>query len=81
MLLKRNFSLRNYEIQFACVLSKMESSDESENENVDYRRDKDVYIDEDWEDIDSKEEGTEEVGISSCMYEPTQTQNNMLTLL
>ena len=64
MLLKSYFSLCNYEIRFACVLSKMESSDERENENVDYGRDEDVYIDKDWEDVGSEEEGTEEVGIS-----------------
>jgi hypothetical protein len=54
----------------------MESSDESENENVDYARDEDVYLDEDWEDISDEEKGTEEVGISPYMYEPSLRQNS-----
>ena len=54
----------------------MLSSDESENKTVDYGSDEDVYLDEGWEDISDEGEGTEEVGISPYMYEPSVKRNS-----
>ena len=68
-----------FEIWFTCVLAKM-SSDESENETIDYDYE-DVYLGENSDEIRDEEKGTEEVGLSPYMYEPSLYWNKIIATM